>query len=252
MASVDEILSIVAAVLYLGLLVQFTHRFVRSRWFPYAFLMFFCILRVVAYAIRAYTDTLEYGTDKWIPLYITSTVLLSVGVIFILMLLAKLYHSILPKLRAQTGELRGRFEATLVDRTRLFLLPVIVCIIIGASYASPNDTPSHQSLGLVLRKVGIVLLGVFGAVFLIAALRYHKRYPGNRQAFNIALTVTVLFDISLIYKIVYTFYAEAATTTAAFFVLSPLMELIALGVLSVDLQSYFLGQPELDNSEYKV
>ncbi|GJJ72828.1 hypothetical protein EMPS_05186 [Entomortierella parvispora] len=242
MASVDEILSIVAGVLFLALLGLFTIRFVKSHWAPYAYLMFFCLLRVVGYGLRAYVDTLnQVDNTNWVPYYIADTVLLSIGVIFILLLLAKLYHSILPKLRAETGEERGRFERTLVDRTRLFLLPIVICVVIGASYASPTNSISQQNTGLVLRKVGVCLLAIFGVVYLISALTYRKRYPANQRAFTIALVVTILFDISLVYKIVYTFDAVAATKTAAYFILGPFLELIALGVLSVDLQSHFLG-----------
>ncbi|KAF8926115.1 hypothetical protein EDD21DRAFT_377629 [Dissophora ornata] len=251
MASADEILSIVAAVLFAALLGQFSTRFLRSHWIPYLLIIFFCTIRVAGYGIRAYLDTnsLEYGSNTWISLYIAELVLLSIGAIFILLLLARLYRSILPKLRAQTGEDRGKFERTLVDHTRLYLLPVIVCVIIGGTYAAPTYSESQQNTGLILRKIGVVMLGFVGFLYLVTALMYRKRYPDNQQAFNIALIVTALFDVSLVYKIVYTFYSKAQTTTVAYFILSPLLEIIALCVLSVDLQGHFLGHPSLEDTK---
>ncbi|CAO3563157.1 unnamed protein product [Mortierella alpina] len=105
----------------------------------------------------------------------------------------------------------------------------------------PDHSISEQHLGLVLRKVGICLLMILGVWFLHAAFTYRSRYPGNRYAFTVALAVTLLFDITLVYKLVATFYPDAQSQTAAYFILQVLMELIGLSVLSVDLQAYFLG-----------
>lgn len=195
-------------------------------------------------------DTLDQtlNTD-WVPYYIAETVFLSIGVVFILFVLSRLYQTILPKLRAETSEAQGRFERTLIDHTRLFLMPVVICIVVGASFASPSNSISQQNTGLIFRKVGVCLLAAIGAVFLVSALTYRKRYPAHQRAFTIALAVTILFDISLIYKIVYTFDAVAATKTVAYFILTPLLELVALTILSVDLQSYFLGHKFSDEVE---
>ncbi|KAG0361702.1 hypothetical protein BC939DRAFT_469634 [Gamsiella multidivaricata] len=246
MISADEILSIITAVFYLGLLIHFAIRFARSRWWIYFFIGLFCAIRIVAYVIRAYveSDAVTYGSSKWISLYITETTLLSIGVIFILLILARLYASILPKLRHVAGHSRGKFEATLVLRTRLFLLPIIACVIAGAVLASPDYTESQQNTGLILRKVAVLGLMAVALIFLYAAWNYRQRYPENKRAFELCLVVTGLFVVSLIYKIVYTFRTSALTTTWAYFVFSPLLELAALVVLSVDLQMYFLGRKE--------
>ncbi|KAG0048061.1 hypothetical protein BGZ83_006929 [Gryganskiella cystojenkinii] len=238
MASTDEILSIVALALFAALLGPFIIRLVRTKWVPYGFLSFFCILRVVAYSIRVYTDTLEIGSSKWISLYSAQASMLSIGVIFELVLLSQLYQSILPKLRAQAGEPQDQFERSLVDRARMTMLPVIILLILGGVW---TGNPDKEETALVLKKVGILLLGVIGAFYLYAAIKYRRKYPDHKFAFNIALAVTILFDISLIYKIVITFDPEAAKHTIVYFLLSPLLELIALAFLSVNLRKYFLG-----------
>ncbi|KAI1308760.1 hypothetical protein EDD11_004169 [Mortierella claussenii] len=230
MASADEILSIVAAVLYVALFVQFVYRFARTRWWPYFFIALFCAIRIAAYI--------------YISLYITEVTLLSVGVIFILLILARLYRTILPKLRYHANHSRGKFEATLVDRTRLMLLPIIACVIAGAVLASPDYSESEQHTGLVLRKISIVALLVVGLVFMYAAWNYRQRYPENKRPFTLCLIVTTLFVASLVYKVVYTFQPSAQTSTWAFFLFSPLLELAALCVLCVDLQRHFLGRKE--------
>ena len=54
--------------------------------------------------------------------------------------------------------------------------------------------------------------------------------------------VTVLFNVSLVYKVVFTFGDAAVQETLwAFYVFSPLLELAALVVLAADLQTIFLG-----------
>ncbi|KAF9350222.1 hypothetical protein BGX26_011565 [Mortierella sp. AD094] len=247
MASADEILCIVAAVLYFVLLGHFAIRFARSIWWIYFFLAFFCTLRVAAYAIRAYVDTMDVddaNLNTFISLYITETTLLSIGVIFILLILARLYHSILPKLRHAAGHSRGKFEATLVDRTRLILLPIIACVIGGAVLASPGYTASQMSIGLTLRKIAVIGLLIVSFIFLYAAWNYRQRYPENKHPFHICLIITSLFVVTMIYKTVYTFNTSVQTTTWAFFLFSPLIELIALGVLATDIQTHFLGHPE--------
>ncbi|KAG0337501.1 hypothetical protein BG000_005326 [Podila horticola] len=242
MATTDEILSI------------FAIRFARSRWWIYAFILFFCSIRIVAYILRAYlavmnenitaTTNIQTAYPNYVSILITEMVFISIGAIFILLLLARLYHSILPTLRHHAGHERGRFEATLVDRTRLFMLPVIACIIVGAVFASPDYSADQQRIGLICRKVGTVGLFLFALVFLGAAETYRRRYPEAKRAFSICVAVTFLFVVSLIYKIVATFYAPALTNLTAYYIFSPLVELIALCFLCVDLQMHFKGRPE--------
>ncbi|KAF8957561.1 hypothetical protein BGZ46_002158 [Entomortierella lignicola] len=247
MASADEVLSIIAAVCYFFLFGFFVIRFARSLWYPYFFISFFCVVRIVAYAIRAYVDGMTYTDENkntYISLYITELTLLSIGVVFVLLLLAHLYQSILPKLRHVAGHSRGKFEATLVDRTRLFLLPIIGCVVAGATLSSPGYTADQANIGLILRKVAVIGLMVVALIFWYAAWNYRQRYPQNQYPFTICLIVTGLFVVSLVYKIVYTFNASAQTTTWAYFVFSPLLELVALAVLTTDIQTHFLGRPE--------
>ncbi|KAG0003188.1 hypothetical protein BGZ80_011340 [Entomortierella chlamydospora] len=247
MANADEILSIIAAVLYFILLGHFAIRFARSIWWIYFFLAFFCTIRVAAYIMRAYVGTMvvtHANENTYIALLIADTTLLSIGVIFILLILARLYHSILPKLRHSAGHTRGKFEATLVDRTRLVLLPIIVCFIVGAVFASPGYTAEQAHIGDILRKVAAIGLLIVGFIFLYAAWNYRQRYPENQHPFHICLAITALFVVTMIYKIVYTFNTGAQTATWAFFVFSPLIELIALAILSIDIQTHFLGRPE--------
>lgn len=261
MATTDEILSIVTAALFAALFVQFSIRFARSKWGIYAFIIFFCTIRIVAYILRAYLAIMNENyaekikgftvpksiTDyypNYVSILITQMVMVSIGAIFILLLMARLYHSILPKLRHHAGHERGRFESTLVDRTRLFMLPVIACIIVGAVFASPDYSASQQNIGLICRKVGVVGLFLYTLVFLSATDIYRRRYPEAKRAFVICEVVIGLFVVSLIYKIVATFNAAALNNLTLYYIFSPLVELIALCFLCVDLQLHFLGRPE--------
>lgn len=254
MASTDEILSIITAVLFAVLFVQFANRFANSRWRVYAFILFFCAIRIVAYILRAYIAVMNEGLSmgktikldypNYVSILITEMVFVSIGAIFILLLMTRLYHCLLPKLRHHAGHPRGRFEATLVDHTRLFMLPVIACIIVGAVFASPDYSADQQQIGLICRKVGTVGLFLFALVYLGAAETYRRRYPEAKRAFSICVVVTGLFVVSLIYKIVATFYAPALTNLAVYYIFSPLVELIALCFLCVDLQLHFMGRPE--------
>ncbi|KAI7820263.1 hypothetical protein BC939DRAFT_519691 [Gamsiella multidivaricata] len=72
-------------------------------------------------------------------------VFLSVGHIVVFLLLVWLYRSILPRLRVQTGEDRDKFERTLVDHTRLLLLPVAPCVIVGAIFAEAQTIELWRS-----------------------------------------------------------------------------------------------------------
>ncbi|KAF9344255.1 hypothetical protein BGX26_004609 [Mortierella sp. AD094] len=251
MVSADEVLSIVACVLYCVMLAVFGLRFMKSGWGVYSYIMIFVVIRIVAYGIRAYMDSgaIDPSNSSYVNLVITELVLLSIGVVFIMKLIVRLYDFILPKLRTQYSQGPDLFERCLVERTRFFLLPLIILVVVGAVLSTPGHSASDMDLGVALRKVGVSLLMLLGLWYLYATFTYRNRYPGNRQAFTIALTAIGLFDISLAYKVVYTFYPAAQNTTAVYFILSPLLELIALCVLSVDLQSYFMGHPLVDDIE---
>ncbi|KAK3847859.1 MAG: hypothetical protein J3R72DRAFT_430957 [Linnemannia gamsii] len=243
MASTDEILSVITAILYGILFLQFIYRFARSIWWIYFFCALLCAIRIAAFGLRAYVDagSLIFGSQKWYAYYITEVTLLNVGAIFVILILARLYHSILPKIRHHTGGLpRGKFERTLVDHTRLFLLPIIGLIIAGGVLSSMTD-PDQVALSLTLRKIAVILLLVFGLVFLYSSWIYRQKFPSYRRAFTICLIVTILFNISLVYKVVFTFDIKVQETVWAFYVFSPLLEIVALGVLAVDLQTVFLG-----------
>ncbi|KAF8984677.1 hypothetical protein BGZ46_007278 [Entomortierella lignicola] len=250
MMSVDEILSIVTCVLFLAALAAFGLRYMRSNWAVYYFIMTFIVIRIGAYGLRAYLDSgaITPADSSYENIYIAELVLVSIGVVFIMKLIVRLYESILPKLRAQESQAPDLFEQCLVERTRFFILPLVILIIAGV-VLSTNDSESQRSLGLVLRKVGMCLMMLLGLWYLQATYAYGQRYPANRKAFNIAFTAIALFDVTIVYKIIYTFYPAAQTATAAYFIFSPLLELIALGVLSVDLQAYFLGHPFVEEIE---
>lgn len=249
--SADLILSSVAAALFGILFFQFAFRFSRSRWWIYFFCSLFCAIRVAGYGLRAFmasdaappppTDTFP-GT-AWINYYIAETTLMSVGVIFVLLILARLYHCILPKLRYRDNqEARTLFEKTLVDHTRVFLLPVIACVIGGAVLSSDVTDANKAKISLILRKVA--MFGLFGAglIFLWAAISFRRRYTEHSRAFTICVVSTTLFVVSMIYKIVSVFSATALASLPAYYLCSTLLELIALAVLCGDLQTYFLGQ----------
>ncbi|KAG0198562.1 hypothetical protein BGX28_007985 [Mortierella sp. GBA30] len=248
MASLDEILSIVTAVLFGLALLQFGFRYSKTGWGIYRFILLFTLIRIAAYSIRAYMDSgaITPADSSFMGLYIAELILLSIGIVFIMKLLARLYGSILPKLRMQTSSGPDLFERCLVERTRFFLLPIIIPIIVGAVYSTPQNSASDQELGLLLRKVGVCLLMALGIWYWFAAFTYRNRYPGNRYAFSIALLVMTVFDAALIYKLVGTFYADVLNYKVAYFVCQPLLELIGLCILSVDLQAYFLGQSFVD------
>ncbi|KAK3836925.1 MAG: hypothetical protein JOS17DRAFT_732548 [Linnemannia elongata] len=244
MASADEILSIITATFYGILFLQFAYRFARSIWWIYFFCSLLCAIRIAAFGLRAYVDagSLVVGSSKWYAYYITEVTLLNVGAIFVILILARLYHSILPKVRHHAGGLpRGVFERTLVDHTRLFLLPIIGLIIAGGVLSSMTD-PHQVELSLTLRKVAVIGLMVFGLVFLYCSWVYRSKFPEYRRPFTICFVVSVLFNVSLVYKVVFTFGDAAVQGTLwAFYVFSPLLELAALVVLAVDLQTIFLG-----------
>ncbi|KAF9127207.1 hypothetical protein BGX30_014885 [Mortierella sp. GBA39] len=244
MASTDEILSIITTALYGILFLQFTYRFARSIWWIYFFCSLVCAIRIAAFGLRAYVDvgSLIVGSSKWLSYYITEVSLLNVGAVFIILILARLYHSILPKIRHQAGGLpRGLFERTLVDHTRLFLLPIIGLIIASGVLSSMTD-PDQVELSFTLRKVAVIGLMVFGLIFLYCSWVYRSKFPEYRRPFTICLVVTVLFNVSLVYKVVFAFGdADVQDTLWAFYVFSPLLELVVLVVLAVDLQTIFLG-----------
>ncbi|KAF8926065.1 hypothetical protein BGZ58_000223 [Dissophora ornata] len=207
--------------------------------------MIFLVIRIVAFGMRAYLDSgaISPSDNNYLNLVITELVLLSIGVVFVMKLLVRLYESVLPKLRAQFSHGPDLFERCLIERTRFFLTPLIVLVVVGAIMSTPDHSESDQNTGLALRKVGVSLLLVLGLWYWFAAYTYRNRYPGNSRAFTIALLATTAFDISLIYKFIYTFYSAAQNVTGVFFIFTPLMEMAGLCVLSVDLQSYFLGHP---------
>ncbi|KAF9198124.1 hypothetical protein BGZ49_001166 [Haplosporangium sp. Z 27] len=250
MVSADEILSIIVCVLFLAALAAFGLRYMRSNWAVYYFIMTFIVIRIGAYGLRAYLDSgaITPADSSYENLYIAELVLVSIGVVFIMKLIVRLYESILPKLRAQESQAPDLFEQCLVERTRFFIMPLVILVIAGA-VLSTDDSESQRSLGLALRKVGVCLMMLLGLWYLQATYAYRQRYPANRKAFNVAFTAIALFDVTIVYKIIYTFYPAAQTATAAYFIFSPLLELIALGVLSVDLQAYFLGRPFDDDVE---
>ncbi|KAG0049312.1 hypothetical protein BGZ83_005882 [Gryganskiella cystojenkinii] len=245
MVSADLILASVSATLFGALFLQFAYRFSRSRWWIYFFCSFFCAIRIAGYGLRAFLASdasPEYGTTTWINYYIAELVLMSIGVIFILLILARLYHSILPKLRYRGDgqEPRSLFERTLVDHTRVFLLPIIACVIAGGVLTSDQD-PQKQNISLILRKVSSFGLFAVGLLFMAAAVSFRRRYSDHPRPFTIAVAVSGLFLLSLIYKIVALFNAAALSSLAASYICSTLLELIALGFLCGDLQTYFLG-----------
>ncbi|KAF9169067.1 hypothetical protein BGX21_001600 [Mortierella sp. AD011] len=251
MVSVDEVLSIVACVLFCVTLAGFGIRFMNSRWGVYSYIMIFIVLRIVGYGIRAYIDSgaIDPSNDSYVNLIITELILLSIGVVFIMKLIAQLYDFILPKLRSQYSQEPDLFERCMVERTRFFLLPLTVLVIVGAVESTPGHSASEMDLGLVLRKIGICLLMLLGIWYFSSTFVYRNRYPANSRAFTIALAAIGLFDISIVYKVVCTFYPAAQNVTAVYFIFSPVLELIVLGVLSVDLQSYFLGYPSVEDIE---
>ncbi|KAG0048510.1 hypothetical protein BGZ83_006549 [Gryganskiella cystojenkinii] len=246
MANADEILSIVILICFAALLAQFVFRYLRSGWGLYIYISVLCVIRVVAYGIKAYIDggAIDRATDPktYRDLEIVELICISIGSIFYFKLIARLYESILPKLRAQTQEGPDLFERTMVQQNKLFLLPLVILAIVGAVISTPDHTESQQNTGGTLHKISISLLMLIGIWYLYQGHLYRQRYSASRRAFTIAMTATAIFDLSLIYKLIYTFWPAAMTFTAVYFLFSPLLELTALTVLSVDLQAYFLGQ----------
>ncbi|GJJ78893.1 hypothetical protein EMPS_11252 [Entomortierella parvispora] len=244
--SADLILSSISAALFGALFLQFAFRFARSRWWIYFFCALFTTIRIAGYGLRAFmaSDSAPvYPTTAWINYYIAETTLMSVGAIFILLILARLYQCILPKLRYRDDqEARTLFEKTLVDHTRVFLLPVIGCIIAGAVLASYTEDAKMMNTSLILRKVSMFGLFAVSLIFLAAAISYRRRYTEQSRAFTICVATTTFFVLSMIYKIVSTFNESALNSLPAFYLCSTLLELIALAALCGDLQTYFLGQ----------
>ncbi|KAG0306257.1 hypothetical protein BGZ97_000808 [Linnemannia gamsii] len=230
------------------MLLQFTYRYVQSRfWSIYAYIVVFSLLRITAFGIRAYLDSnpKDITVDTYTSLIITQMILLSIGIVFVMKLLVQLYGFLLPKLRAQESGIAAEpdtFERIVIGKTRFILMPLVIIIILGAVYSTPDHSPSEQSTGLLLRKVGICLLAILGFWYVFAAFTYRQRYYSNaRQAFTIALIATALFQLSLIYKVVYTFYANAQNSTVVYFLFVPVLEIVALAFLCVDLQAIFRG-----------
>ncbi|KAF9432769.1 hypothetical protein BGZ76_010354 [Entomortierella beljakovae] len=251
MVSVEEILSIVTAILFCAMIVVFGTRYLRSHWGIYRYIIIFLIIRVAAYSIRAYLNSgaILPSDPNYVNIYIAELILVSIGVVFIMKLIVQLYQSLLPKLRSQASHSPDLFERCLIERTRFFLMPLIALIITGAVLSTPDHSASDQETGLALRKVGVILLLALGLWYLFATYTYRNRYPSNSRAFSIAFLAIAFFVVSLIYKVIYTFYAAAQTNTGVFFIFSPLMELIALCILSVDLEAYFKGNTYVDEIE---
>ncbi|KAF9156329.1 hypothetical protein BG015_005982 [Linnemannia schmuckeri] len=253
MASADMILSIVALCLFAAMLLQFTYRFLQSHWTIYAYIMVFTLIRITAFGIRAYLDSepTNLSVNTYTNLVITELILLSIGIVFVMKLLVQLYGCLLPKLRAQDSSDPDAFERIVIAKTRFILMPLIILVILGAVYSTPGHSQSEQDTGLLLRKVGICLLCILGFWYLYAAYAYRQRYYSNsRQAFTIALIATALFQVSLIYKGVCTFYPDAQNSTAVYFLLIPVLEVIALAFLCVDLQALFRGGPGGEGAYY--
>ncbi|KAF9577269.1 hypothetical protein BGW38_007639, partial [Lunasporangiospora selenospora] len=173
MANPDQILSIVAAILFGILMLQFGYRYFTYRWGVYKFILIFCVIRVVAYALRSELDVNGFGgpgSDSYLNVYITVYVLLSIGVVFVLKLISQLFGSILPKVRhLACNDFAGspmppdHFEQLVVARTALFVMPPAILVIAGSVLSNPTNSPSDQNLGQILRKVGMVLLMALGA-----------------------------------------------------------------------------------------
>ncbi|KAF9571021.1 hypothetical protein EC968_001108 [Mortierella alpina] len=199
------------------------------------------------------SDAVEKGSSLWVSLNITEAVFIAIGMAFILVLLARLYRSILPKVRipSMTGPERhpDLFERTLVNRTRWILLPILICTITGSILNTRRSSPEQRIIGAILHQIGVCLLAVCGAIFLVYAVIYVRRYWNHKRSFRQLLIVTILLEISLIYKVVCAFVDMAVKQTALFFIFSPLMEFIALCLLSVDLQAYFLAHPHADTAD---
>ncbi|CAO3563158.1 unnamed protein product [Mortierella alpina] len=255
MASADEILSIITAILFFLLLCQFLIRYVRSRWRIYLLTVIFCLIRVAGYSIRASgdSDAVQKDSSLWVSLYISEAVLLAVGMAYILVLLAQLYRSILPKVRIPSMAGLERhpdlFERTLVNHIRLILLPILICTITGSILNTRRSSPENRRIGAIVHQIGVCLLAICGAIFLVQAVVYARRYWTHKRSFRQLLIVTTLMEISLIYKVVCSFVDTALKKTAVFFVFSPLMEFVALCLLSVDLQAYFLAHPNADTAD---
>ncbi|KAF9275094.1 hypothetical protein BGZ68_000127, partial [Mortierella alpina] len=193
------------------------------------------------------------GSSLWVSLYIAEAVLLAIGMAYILVLLAHLYRSILPKVRNPSMASPERhpdlFERTLVNHIRWILLPILICTITGSILNTRRSSPEHRTIGAILHQFGVCLLAVCGAIFLAYAVVYVRRYWNHKRSFRQLLIVTLLLEISLIYKVVCAFVDTAQKKTAVYFVFSPLMEFIALCLLSVDLQAYFLAHPHADTAD---
>ncbi|KAG0314530.1 hypothetical protein BGZ99_008076 [Dissophora globulifera] len=247
MASADEILAIITTAIYVLFLGQFGIRFARTRWWIYGAFSFFSCIRITGYSIRAYleSNSIKVGSSRWTSLFLGDTILLSIGVIFILVVLAGFYQSLIPKLRYHYGNQgKGIFEIWMVERTRLFLMPIIILVLVGVGISTPDNSPSHINAGLILRKISILALLAISLLFLHAAWDYGRRYKNHAFPFKLCMLVSALFSASLIYKIIATFVLSIAPVVWAIYVFGPLLEILAILVLCIDLQTPFMGRKE--------
>ncbi|KAG0308276.1 hypothetical protein BGZ98_008447 [Dissophora globulifera] len=243
MVATQELLCILSVVGYFIPLCGFLVRYARSRWPVYLLFGFFCILRIVAYILGAYYNSpaVVFGSLRYINLFIADVTLVSVGAIHMLICIGQLYHSIVPKIFQHHNHTMTAFETFAFVHIRIPFFPFAGCLIAGTILANPTYSLVLQERGVILRKFAILMLLAISLLFLYISTAYHFRYPEHKAAFATTGTATFFLTLAVIYKVITTFDVSTSESVWAAYVFAPLVEVIALAIFSVDLQTLFLG-----------
>lgn len=243
MMALQEFLCIISVLGYFIPLCGFLVRYARSRWPTYLLFGFFCVLRIVCYALGAYYNSpaVVYPSIRYIQLYIAKITLNAIGAVVMMISIGALYKSIIPKIHHHHNHLQSSFEKFAFHHIRIPFVPFAGCLIAGCIFANPTYSLETQNSGLILRKLSIVLLLALNTLFMYISATHSYRYPIHKSAFTIAFSSTALFTVAVIYNVVITYDASTSVYVWPAYVFGPLVEVMSLAVLSVDLQTYFLG-----------
>ncbi|KAF9215173.1 hypothetical protein CPC16_011127 [Podila verticillata] len=244
MMDTQELLCIISVIGYFIPLCGFLVRYTSSRWSTYLFFAFFCVLRIVCYALGAYYNSpaVVYPSIRYIQLYIAKITLNAIGAVVMMISIGELYKSIIPKIHHHHNHVQSAFERFAFHHIRIPFLPFAGCLIAGCIFANPTYSLEAQNSGLILRKLSIVLLLALNTLFMYISATHSYRYPIHKSAFAVTFTSTAFFTLAVIYNVVITYNASASIYVWPAYVFGPLVEVMSLAILSVDLQTYFLGR----------
>jgi len=247
----QELLCIISAVAYFLPFCGFMARYARSRWATYLVLAFFCVLRIICYSLGAYysSPAMEYPSIKYVHYYVAKITFNAIGTVIMMIGYGELYKSIVPKIYQQHHHIETAFEKFAFHYIKLPFFPFAGCLIAGCIMANPLYSLEKQHNGVILRKVSILLLLALNSLFIYISAIHARRYPAHKHAFLIAFSSTFVFTIAVIYNVVITYNVSTSVAVWPAYVFAPLPEVLSLAILSVDLQTYFLGRNKVEEMD---